>query len=623
MPFEDAGYVITGYYETNESPYPHGPNDVLANMDPAYVTEISKGAVAAALYFAKVRTAYLTLNHNPITTSQDTLNPYNVNVVTVSSSAINTAKCYYQVNNIGFNELNMSLISSVNDTMIYSTAIPSQSYNSVIDYYFEFENTDSVLSRLPQTPGTYYQFVITPDTVAPVLSHTVLQNQSYMINPIEFTIHSNDENDIANTWLYLKINNGMEQEFEMAAIGNDEYSYLLTDSLSHSDSIFYRFKAIDNSANHNESWLPSNGYFAFELLNSELFSFEYHNNLFNGNGDWQWGELTDISIPNPEEDFVWATSLSGNYSANSSSELLTPYIDLSGKSDVKMVISHYYQIEPNNDGGNIKLSTDGLNFQVIHPILGYPFTNLYLFNEPGYSGNSYYWVENEFDLSAYSNQQIQIKLDFRSDVFTQQKGWYIDYMRLDFRGAITNHAPQIVQYFPQHLDTLLINAQQTFSIAATDPDNDSLAYSITYKNQVILDSVATFTFSESGIDTVIALVQDGKGKLDMKQWMFHVNDPASSINPEGQLVSNYNLYPPTPNPFNPETKILYEVKEAGNIEINVYNISGQKISTLRNGFSAAGTYTVKLSGAAMPSGIYIIEMKAKNYYATQKAFLIK
>jgi len=55
IPFENAGYVITGYYETNESPYPHTNNDSLSNMDPAYVTEITKGAVAAALYFARAK----------------------------------------------------------------------------------------------------------------------------------------------------------------------------------------------------------------------------------------------------------------------------------------------------------------------------------------------------------------------------------------------------------------------------------------------------------------------------------------------------------------------------------------------------------------------------------------
>jgi len=55
MPFEDAGYVITGYYETNESWHPHTLSDTLGNMDPQYVTEIARGALATAMYFAKAQ----------------------------------------------------------------------------------------------------------------------------------------------------------------------------------------------------------------------------------------------------------------------------------------------------------------------------------------------------------------------------------------------------------------------------------------------------------------------------------------------------------------------------------------------------------------------------------------
>jgi len=54
LPFESAGYVITGFYESNESRYPHTPDDVLANMDPEYVTQVARATVAAALHFARV-----------------------------------------------------------------------------------------------------------------------------------------------------------------------------------------------------------------------------------------------------------------------------------------------------------------------------------------------------------------------------------------------------------------------------------------------------------------------------------------------------------------------------------------------------------------------------------------
>lgn len=54
MPFEDNNEIITGLYEKNETPYAHGPNDLLVNMDPTYLYEVTKGSLGAAMFFAVV-----------------------------------------------------------------------------------------------------------------------------------------------------------------------------------------------------------------------------------------------------------------------------------------------------------------------------------------------------------------------------------------------------------------------------------------------------------------------------------------------------------------------------------------------------------------------------------------
>ncbi|MFV0572663.1 MAG: M28 family peptidase [Xanthomarina gelatinilytica] len=54
IPFEDNNEIITGLYEYNETPYAHGPNDVLTNMDTNYLYEVTKGSLGAALFFAEV-----------------------------------------------------------------------------------------------------------------------------------------------------------------------------------------------------------------------------------------------------------------------------------------------------------------------------------------------------------------------------------------------------------------------------------------------------------------------------------------------------------------------------------------------------------------------------------------
>ncbi len=52
VPFENNGEIITGLYETNESPFTHSPDDIIENMDPQYVFEVTKGALGSALHFA-------------------------------------------------------------------------------------------------------------------------------------------------------------------------------------------------------------------------------------------------------------------------------------------------------------------------------------------------------------------------------------------------------------------------------------------------------------------------------------------------------------------------------------------------------------------------------------------
>jgi len=57
MPFQNAGYVITGLYQESVDPNYHSANDKLENMDIAATTEVIKGAVASTLYFARINTS--------------------------------------------------------------------------------------------------------------------------------------------------------------------------------------------------------------------------------------------------------------------------------------------------------------------------------------------------------------------------------------------------------------------------------------------------------------------------------------------------------------------------------------------------------------------------------------
>lgn len=88
-------------------------------------------------------------------------------------------------------------------------------------------------------------------------------------------------------------------------------------------------------------------------------------------------------------------------------------------------------------------------------------------------------------------------------------------------------------------------------------------------------------------------------------------------------VDEYSLVQNYPNPFNPATEIKYSLKEAGNVEITIYNIVGQEIMTLVNSYKNAGSHSVNFNASDLASGMYIYEVKVNDFHAVKKMMLLK
>lgn len=83
-----------------------------------------------------------------------------------------------------------------------------------------------------------------------------------------------------------------------------------------------------------------------------------------------------------------------------------------------------------------------------------------------------------------------------------------------------------------------------------------------------------------------------------------------------------------PNPFNPETSISFELANAGKVNLDIYNVKGQKVKTLVNDVMEKGNHTINWngtddSGRKVGSGIYFYNMKSGKYSSTRKMILMK
>jgi hypothetical protein len=89
------------------------------------------------------------------------------------------------------------------------------------------------------------------------------------------------------------------------------------------------------------------------------------------------------------------------------------------------------------------------------------------------------------------------------------------------------------------------------------------------------------------------------------------------------LAYSFELNQNYPNPFNPVTNIAYTVPVAGHVSLEVYNLLGQKVMTLVNGFQTAGNHQLVLDGSALSSGVYFCQLKTNQQYQTMKMILMK
>jgi hypothetical protein len=83
-----------------------------------------------------------------------------------------------------------------------------------------------------------------------------------------------------------------------------------------------------------------------------------------------------------------------------------------------------------------------------------------------------------------------------------------------------------------------------------------------------------------------------------------------------------------PNPFNPETTISFNLAEAGQVNVEIFNTKGQKVKTITNQELAAGHHSVVWNGTdnkndQVGTGIYFYRVKQNDNSVTNKMMLIK
>jgi hypothetical protein len=98
-----------------------------------------------------------------------------------------------------------------------------------------------------------------------------------------------------------------------------------------------------------------------------------------------------------------------------------------------------------------------------------------------------------------------------------------------------------------------------------------------------------------------------------------IEDVTQNIPNEFYLAQNF------PNPFNPETKIRFQISALSRVTLKVYDLLGREIATLLDEVKQPGIYNSQFTilNSQLPSGVYFYTLKAGSFTQTKKMLYLK
>jgi hypothetical protein len=93
---------------------------------------------------------------------------------------------------------------------------------------------------------------------------------------------------------------------------------------------------------------------------------------------------------------------------------------------------------------------------------------------------------------------------------------------------------------------------------------------------------------------------------------------------QAERPGTYTLSSAYPNPFNPQTQLSLTVQKSQQVQVEVFNMLGQRVRSVFNGTMGANeTRTFTFDAADLPTGIYLFRVRGETFSATRQVTLVK
>ncbi len=132
-----------------------------------------------------------------------------------------------------------------------------------------------------------------------------------------------------------------------------------------------------------------------------------------------------------------------------------------------------------------------------------------------------------------------------------------------------------------------------------------------------LDNVGVESGKYISADAAMILINR---KLSPDVVVTSINDENNSVN---ESPDNFYLYQNYPNPFNPKTTIEFAINTSQFVSLKIYDVLGNEITTLVNGYKFAGLHRIDFNAGEFSSGVYFYKLNLANTSVSKKMILLK
>lgn len=202
------------------------------------------------------------------------------------------------------------------------------------------------------------------------------------------------------------------------------------------------------------------------------------------------------------------------------------------------------------------------------------------------------------------------------------------------KSVADEHGVDLITYESgQHLITSFWDPDSALGVTLIEANRNEEMY------HIYIDFLTEWTEISGDLNVLFSSVKNYTefGAFGMKEHLFQSDSDApkmrayldyrNTLSTTNELTDNhptrFELAQNYPNPFNPSTQINFTLPSTGEVQLQVFDITGRLISTLVDGDMTAGTHSIRFDAQGLASGIYIYRLNTTGYSMTRRMTLIK